>query len=258
MADLLETRFVIAPITTALQKLGRPEVRAWVLATVRDDEPVQFGELRKALADWPNRDQGDVVFEIQVVMTPEQALEYVDADEFPKCVLFSQFELVQLAFEAIAREAGFRRASATVSLDNKPHDWKLIAADFKNNSEQDARAEESPIGDDLLEVYPVRTALSRYDNFDADYVFRIVPPLNECEPATAARIPEAIRARASKIKRKKRHGITFLSTATEWDSQARDVDNQLRDQLLDKEFWNEQLGFERAATRSPQGAFLVP
>ena len=260
MAHSLETGFVIVPITTALQKLDRADAQAWVLVRVRDDEPVRFGELRRALANCPKCHQGRVLFEIQVVMTPEQAMEYVDvnASDFPKCVLFNQFELVQLAFEGMARDAGFCSASAEVALHNKPCDWELISAEFNDNSEGDVHAEESPIGGDLVEVYPVRTALSRFDNFNADYVFRVVPPLNECTPETLARILEAIRACSDALECKTKLGVTFFSTAINGGSSTHDINELLLSGLLDKQFWNQQLGFERATYRSPHGAFSAP
>src|SRR4051812_48992676 len=53
MADPRDTRFIVAPLTTALQRLTRNGVKAFVLVWMADDELVDFGELSKTLAAWP-------------------------------------------------------------------------------------------------------------------------------------------------------------------------------------------------------------
>jgi hypothetical protein len=245
MADPLKTNFIVVPITTALQRVGRDDAQAFVMVNMADDELVDFTELRMALADWPSRQLGRVFFNVRHSLASGQAIEEVDGEPFPRPVLFNQNELVQLAFEGIARDVGFRSATVEAYLAYEQRPWELIVADFLGNVDQDATADESPLGDDLVEVYPVRTTMSRFENLSADYAVRIVPSVHELEPTAATTIPKAIDVHLSKLNPDRSGKVACLVTATE---AGRKTDEGL-DLLLDNRFWCKQLGFELAGWR---------
>jgi hypothetical protein len=245
MADPLKTNFIVVPIATPLQRVGRGDAQAFVMVSMADDELVDFTELRIALADWPDRQLGRVFFSVRHGLAPGQTIEEVDGEPFPRPVLFSQTELVQLAFEGIARDVGFRSATVDAYLAYKPRPWELIVADFLGNAHQDAIADESPIGDDLVEVYPVSTTMSRFENLSADYAIRIVPAVHELEPTAATEIPKAIEVHLSKLNPDRSGKVVCLVTAPEVGRKA----NEGFDLLLDNRFWCKQLGFELAGWR---------
>ena len=138
MADPLNTNFVVAPITTALQRLARDDAQAFVAVTMADDVFVDFAELRMALADWPDRHAGTVFFSVRHNLASGQAIEEVDGEPTPRPVLFNQTELVRLAFEGIARDVGLRSATVEAYIALKQRPWNLIVADFLGNAHQDA------------------------------------------------------------------------------------------------------------------------
>jgi hypothetical protein len=101
------------------------------------------------------------------------------------------------------------------------------------------------VGDDLVEIYPVRTTMSRFENLNADYAVRIVPSAHEFEPTAATKIPKAIEAHLSKLDPDRSGKVACLVTATE---PGRETDEGFG-LLLDNRFWCKQLGFEIAGWR---------
>jgi hypothetical protein len=245
MADPLKTNFIVAPITTALQRLARDDAQAFVVVTMADDEFVDFAELRMALADWPDRQLGRVVFSVRHGLASGQTIGEVDGEPFPRPVLFDQTELVRFAFKGIARDVGFRSATIEAYLAYEQRPWELIVADFLGNAHQDATADESPIGDDLVEIYPVRTTMSRFENLGADYAVRIVPAVHELEPTAATRIPKAIDICFSKLNPDRSGKVACIVNSIENVPKTEEG----FDLLLDNGFWCKQLGFELVGWR---------
>ena len=246
MTDPLQTKFLIAPITTRLQRVARDDAQALVVVDMADDELVDFKELRNSLAAWPGRALGRVFFSIRHGLPSGQTSEQVGGEPFPLPVLFNQAELVRLAFEGLARDVGFPGATVDAYLPwPRRCAWEKLVADFVDHADEDATAEESPSGDNLVEVYPIRTALSRFENLSADYAVRIVPPVDELNPADATKLPTAIEAHLSRINPDRSGKVACLVTANQGGPRT----DKGFDLLLNNRFWCDQLGFELAGWR---------
>jgi hypothetical protein len=248
MVDPLRTKFIVAPIATDLQRVARPDALAFVLVEMADDDFIDFKQLRQALADWLGRQRGSVFFNVRHGLGAGQTWELVDGQPSPQPVLFNQTELVRLAFDSIARDAGFRHATVNAYLPCKDRAWNLVVADFVANAQRDATADESPVGDELVEVYPVRTTMSRFENLSADYAVRIVPAVHELKSAAAKKIPAAIEAHLSKFRPGRRDKVAFMVTATKVGPKT----IQGLGLLIGNAFWSKQLGYKLAGFRHLQ------
>lgn len=240
MIDATATRFIIRPVTTALQRVGREDAHAWVLVEMADDDYLAFDLLREALAAWPGRRRKKVCIYVQLALPPDQTLELIDGEPSPQPVLFRQSRLVELAFQEIARESGFRSASVDVGLPNEAQDWNQIVAELDDSAKQDISADESPAGNDLVDVYPVRTALSRYENSGADYVIHIRRPLNQFDTSMMERLPTSIQSGLTQLQaRQPRRGAYLITDGPDNRAQS----DAMWDLLWDSRFWRDQLGF---------------
>jgi hypothetical protein len=245
MVDPLQAKFLVAPITTDLQRVARPDALVFVLVTMADDDFINFKQLRQALADWPDRQRGSVFFNVRQGLKAGQTWQLVDGEPSPQPVLFNQTELVRIAFEGIAHDVGFRHATVDAYLPCKDLAWKLVVAEFAGNTQRDATADESPAGDELVEVYPVRTTMSRFENLNADYAVRIVPAVHELKPTAAKKIPAAIEAHLSKFRPGRRDKVAFMVTTIK----AGPKTNRGLHLLIDNQFWSKQLGYKLAGFR---------
>jgi hypothetical protein len=82
--------------------------------------------------------------------------------------------VLALALDAFGRRAGFRDSVVTQSAYVN---WDETIAAVNQKAGPDA--DEPPVGNDLVKVYPVRTILSRYLTGNADCVVDILVPLNQ-------------------------------------------------------------------------------
>lgn len=246
MIDATATRFIVRPITTALQRVGREDAHAWVLVEMADDDYLAFDLLREALAAWPGRRRKKVCFYVQLALPPNQTLELVDGEPSPQPVLFRQSRIVELAFQELARESGFRAASVEVSLPHVSQDWNRIAAELEDATQQDIAAEESPAGNDLVDVYPVRTALSRFENSGADYVIHIRRPLYQFDTPMMERLPVSIQSCLTQLQaRQPRRGAYLITDGPDNRAQS----DAMWGLLGDSRFWRDQLGFKSIMLR---------
>jgi hypothetical protein len=211
-----------------------------------DDNYLAFDLLREALAAWPGRRRKKVCFYVHLALPPGQAVELVDGEPSPQPVLFRQSRLVELAFQELARESGFRAASVEVELPALSQDWNQIVAELDDSAKQDLAADESPAGNDLVDVYPVRTALSRFENSGADYVIHIRPPLNQFDTAMMERLPTSIQSCLTQLQaRQPRRGAYLITDGPDNRAQS----DAMWDLLWDSHFWRDQLGFKSIILR---------
>jgi hypothetical protein len=210
-----------------------------------DDELVDFGELSKALCAWPDRESGRVFFSIRTGLPGGRPLKFIDSEPARLPVLFKHDQLVRHAFENVALQAGFRGAVVESWVEPKQRPWRRMVEDFLSNAPKDETADESPIGDDLVEIYPVRTALSRFENLGADYVLRFLPPLNQLGPEAAQRLPGAIGAQLTGLNLKRTRRVACLVSATDRS----DETEAGFDLVLNNGFWSHELGFTLAGWR---------
>jgi hypothetical protein len=246
MIDATASRFIIRPITTVLQRVGRDDAHAWVLVEMADDNYLAFDLLREALAAWPGRRRKKVCFYVHLALPPGQSVELVDGEPSPQPVLFRQSRIVELAFQELARELGFRAASVEVELPSISQDWNWTTAEFDDSAKQDLAADESPVGDDFVDVYPVRTALSRFENSGADYVIHIRPPLNQFDTAMMERLPASIQSCLTQLRAEQpRRGAYLITDGRDNPVQS----NAMWDLLGDARFWSDQLAFSSITLR---------
>lgn len=243
MAAQLETRFIAVPLTTALQRLAREDVIAFVLVSMADDEFVDFKELETTLANWPHRD-GRVLFSIRTGLPNNEPIKFINAEPVCTPVLFQQSDLVRLAFENLARTAGFTGALVETWFEPDQRSWDRIARDFLDSAAQDITAEESPHAGNLVEVYPVHTALSRFENLGADYVLRFVLPVNELVPR-AAELASSIDRQLHVLDPKRTGTIACMVSASERGA----ATEAGFDLLLGNRFWSKELGYKLAGWR---------
>jgi len=243
MVARLETRFIAVPLTTALQRLAREDVTAFVLVSMADDEFVDFKELENTLANWPDRN-GRVLFSIRTGLPNDEPVKFIDAEPVCTPVLFQQSDLVRLAFENLARTVGFGGALVETWFEPKQRSWDRIARDFLDSASTDASADESPHEGNLVEAYPVHTALSRFENLGADYVLRFVHPVHELVPR-AAELPFSIDRQLDALDQMRTGKITCMVSASE-RSAATEAGFDL---LLGNRFWSKELGFKLAGWR---------
>ncbi len=246
MIDATAARFIIRPITTALQRVGRQDAQVWVLVEMADGDHLAFDRLRETLAAWPGRRRKKVCFYVQLALPLGQSVELVDGEPFPQPVLFRQSRLVELALQQLARESGFRAASVEVSLPSGSSDWSWIAAEFDDLAQPDIAADESPVTNDLVDVYPVRTALSRFENSGADYVIHIRPPLCQFDAAMMERLSTSIETCLTQLQANQPRRGAYLITDGP-DNPARST--AMWDLLGSSRFWRGQLGFENVRLR---------
>jgi hypothetical protein len=243
MAARRDTRFIAVPLTTALQRLARDDVTAFVLVSMADDEFVDFKELEDTLANWPDR-EGRVLFSIRTGLPDNEAVRFIDAEPVCTPVLFQQSDLVRLAFENLARMTGFAGALVETWFEPKQRSWDRIARDFLESAPTDASADESPNVGNLVEVYPVHTALSRFENLGADYVLRFVPPVHELVPR-AAELSSFIDRQLHALDPQRAGKITCMVSASERGA----ATEAGFDLLLGNRFWSNELGFKLAGWR---------
>jgi hypothetical protein len=240
MIDATATRFIIRPVITALQRVGRQDAQVWALVEMADGEHLAFDQLREALAAWPGRRRKKVCLYVQLALPTGQSIELVDGEPSPQPVLFRQSRIVELAFQELARESGFRSASVEVKLPAVSKEWNRIAAEFDDPDQQYIGADESPAGDDLVDVYPVRTALSRFENSGADYVIHIRTPLYQFDTALMRRLPTSIQSCLTQLQaRQVRRGAYLITDGPDNRAQSYSMWNLLGD----SRFWRDQLGF---------------
>lgn len=147
-------------------------------------------DITKALAPYADRDNGIVVLNMQFgnesdgkLRTPSKAAD----------------ELLRSALEKTGRAAGFKAAMVSSSHGGPILQKKLDTVTDKIKGQADE--EETPSGDELVTVYPVRTILSLLLTENADCVVAIRTPLeNDGEKLLSAEVREAIVKHVAAVK----------------------------------------------------------
>lgn len=177
-------KFIVAPLTTELQRLGaaREKADVWVLVSLRDDAPVNIKGLEQMLAGWAKGGASRAYVLVNCLSDGEPETTMASGADWASIrpVLLRHGPMIQCAIRYIAREAGLTETIVRVCANmGAETDWQVTATDFETHADADLLAEESAIGDDRVKVYPVRTALSRFCHLGAEYVIQVVPPLEE-------------------------------------------------------------------------------
>jgi len=255
-----EGNFLILPLRTELQRSGsRSGYTLCVIVntaaimpdrrTLRAD---QFdGEaLRLKLGMLPEKERGPVYFFHRSVRTPEslkaEGAAAVDAAGKPRAG-DSAGEVLGVYLDHLAasmpkpKPGTLAPGGRITGSDYEPdspwaRDWPAIVADLTAPAE--AIEHESPVGDEVVRVYPVRTALSRLFYKDADAVVRILPPLNTLKLADVNGIHQRVQRYVRDANLKRRNLIQFQAT---WTKLTEDL-NVLDSELLDPDKLKELTG----------------
>lgn len=170
--------FAVYPVATELQRLriGRnadeaARLRAYVAIqgngianeeALIDPQALPIEEIRKALAPYADRDKGVVSINLQYgnesdgrLITPPRSTD----------------ELLDLALDGLGRRAGFRSTIVSSSFGGLVLERKFNQVTEKVAGKADE--DETPVGDELVKVYPVRTILSLLLTENADCVIDI-------------------------------------------------------------------------------------
>jgi hypothetical protein len=171
--------FAVYPITSDLQRarLARtdaeaPRLRAYVALSGNDlidsDGALRPGaipaeEITKALAPYVDRDNGIVVLNMQFRNEADGKLRFPSQ---------AADEPLRSAFEKLGRSAGFKSVIVSSSFGGPTLEKKFGTVTDKVKGQADE--DETPSGDDLVKVYPVRSILSLLltDNMDCIVVVR--------------------------------------------------------------------------------------
>ena len=254
LSDKDRRRFIIQPVTTELQRLGTQSSTRWGYdrstaklrvfvngaALARDDGTLDtaavFSCVRRlgdVLGTWANRGQGSVCFEVLWNGSPGETsyLHYYD-------------DILSLALEGLAQRAGFLPSHARIKFHGKPWDWDSIVADIAKNAEKNIKADESGVGDELVKVYPVRTAISRHDWPGVDCVIHVRLPAHKMTAEMAEKIRSLMPGYVDELDLEKKVRVYLMWSLSQWP-QASEAQMYRTKQLASKpEFLHGVLGFE--------------
>jgi thiol-disulfide isomerase/thioredoxin len=124
-----------------------------------------------------------------------------------------QTKLLESAVTTICRQAGFAKVDTSMNGEGEP--WNERVANFTRLAD-DAPATESPVDDELVRVYPVRTTLSRFllQHSDEDCMIKLAEPIDgrftELSPATRQSIGRLI----EKLDLRQKRRLMFRCHAT--------------------------------------------
>jgi hypothetical protein len=207
-----EGGFVVAAITTELQRLGRSRAGAdvWVVLRLRDSGPLNVDSVRDALTAFPRAGAGKVYFSVTCVTEPGQELSTGTDWSDMQPVIWRHEDLIQYALRGAAREAGFGEAVVSVCGGGSDElDWDAVCADFDAHTASDLVAEEPGLGDDLVKAYPVRTSLSRFHFLGADCVVYFETPRTPMSADALAAIEERVVRYVEQLPLERRQVVCF-------------------------------------------------
>ncbi|MHC4401840.1 MAG: hypothetical protein ACYTG0_19380 [Planctomycetota bacterium] len=172
----------------------RKSAKVWVFVNgttlTRDDGTLDsevlekcLARLSRLLASWPNSQQGSVYFSV-LCRTPTT----MEAPRFDIA-----HRIISYCLEGVAQRAGFLTSYADVRSLPSPPDWESLVSDFTSSADEDREADESALGDELVKVYPVRTATSRYEWRGADCVIHIVTPIHTYTAEIVEKVRQSMR-----------------------------------------------------------------
>lgn len=211
-------KFIVAPLTTELQRLGSARERAdvWVLMSLRDDAPVDLKALQHELARWAKCGAARAYVWVNCLIDGEPETSMASEADWASVrpVVLRHGPMIQYAVRHVVREAGLAETIVRISANmGSESDWQVTATDFETNAAADLLAEESSIGDERIKVYPVRTALSRFSHLGAEFAIQMIPPLEEVSLEDAEEMLEAAKEYLFVLRRDNKIYASFCWTA---------------------------------------------
>jgi hypothetical protein len=234
---------LVLPVTTDLQrtllgKHGEPlrDARAYVLVNgeavmstdgMINSKALDLPALRQQLAPFADANKGIVYF--KVYYSPEP----------PPSGRNEEFLL--WALYGFAVHSGFR--DARVGNSYLPRfNWETLIARVNEAVAGESDGDESPIGNELVKVYPVRTILGRYLTSSADCVVDVLKPYTK--DGLAPETLESIKQFVAKMQVKKRRVIEVRIWSKDADGQHAAEDFMIN---RDAKAFAELFGFEESS-----------
>lgn len=180
-------RFILCPVTTELQRslLGdvdapKSNVSLCVFANygAYEGDTVEpnsafFAGLTEQLNKLAKRDNRCAIVSVQVGQVSQ-----------PFDKVHGRAEQLSKLFTKLARDAGFKKGTWSVTYQGTTLGWSEIAANAEAAAKLAESSVEDSIGDDQVRVFPVRTFLSRMLMQNADCIVNIRPVWHESDRAT--------------------------------------------------------------------------
>lgn len=209
---LAETNFVVLPITTELQKYlmsmrpheKEPNAKVFVAVdgeAIVDDKgmidgtALNLSHLRKDLQPYSENQNGIVYFSVNF-----HALQPSNANE-----------MVSWALQGFGKHAGFENARVRSSFGVRRSIWNELIEETMAGP--DIVSLEAMIGNREVNVFPVRTTLSRYLTSNSDCVIDILKPIEEDDVPLQPNVREAMLELMSQLKPKKPQRLLIRVTS---------------------------------------------
>ena len=177
--------FFVFPVTTDLQRRlvsfgpGKevPDAKAYVLvdgmSVIRAEETIDsaainLDRIRDALKPYRNRKKGVVFFRVYYGRSEPRGAK----------------ELLMWALQGFGKHAGFESSRVSNTYLGEGFDWEEMINGIRASIGDAADGPEPMVGDDTVQVFPVRTRLSRYLAGDADCVVDVLQPIDGADGKT--------------------------------------------------------------------------
>ncbi len=244
--------FIVAPISTRLQELGngvdeedydRATAAAWVLVNgdaLSSESNLELDPralsnclqlLKRRLQTLRTAEQRSVRF--KVLCRPPASGKLAG-------IMQHSSSAVKFGLEGVAQSCGFTNSLATIAIEDQPG-WDEIVASFSEEGNGRASSREEPLGDDLIQVFPVTTAISRFEYGRADCVVQVLTPLDRITAQLAERTVASMQRYVAELGLSNKHKIAFLMTAPQPGHTFTPQGT-----VFDRKIWKESLGFDKA------------
>lgn len=183
----IDDRFILCPVTTELQRsllgdVDAPKTDASLCVFANygayqgdaiESDSAFFAGLSEQLSKLAKRDNRCAIISVQVGQVSQ-----------PFDKVHGRAEQLSKLFAKLARDAGFKKGTWSVTYQGTRLTWSEIAANAETAAKLAESGVEDSIGDDQVHVFPVRTFLSRMLMQNADCVVNIHPVWQESDGAT--------------------------------------------------------------------------
>jgi hypothetical protein len=215
--------FVMYPVTTLLQRmqLARngaelPRIRVYVAVNGAgviaedgsiDANALSIRDLANSLAGISGRDDGTVVVAL-----------YLDR----KSSNPAAGKLIELALDGLGRRSGFEAVHVRTHFENGRLDWAKTVGWATQPLDGPPNDDETPVGDEDVQVFPVRTGLSRFLTGGADCVVDIRAPFGDKRnPSLKPDVQESVVKNVAALQFNRKHQLLFRVKSSE-DAEGRD------------------------------------
>ena len=202
--------FSIFHVTTELQRKLLPEPTPDLFVFVNTEEAVKDGKI-----DWS-------------ALKPRELGEHLSADLktgktklhfhlfWPRSVweggLKDNEQVLRLALCGFGHEIGYTTVTSNATVRNDQVTWDQFRSSFTGKNSVQVPGDEPALGNDLVQVYPVCTDLSRCLADGADCVVHVLVSLKKDKGAIPQKVRDAIINAVTKLKLTQKNQINFRNS----------------------------------------------